>query len=58
MTEDINNHLADIVSDVSRVRGVVNNDENPPRITEEIIKLRLSDISNALDDLYNDIIGI
>lgn len=58
MTEDINRHLDDLVADINKVRKAVNNDERPPQISEEIVKCRLSDISNALDDLYNDIIGI
>lgn len=58
MTESINNHLADIIADVNKVKSVANNDENPPRISEDTIITRLSDISNALDDLYNEIVGI
>ncbi len=54
MTSDINEHLSDIVSDVARVRKALNDDERPPRIREDEVKSRLSDISNALDDLYNE----
>lgn len=58
MIEDINNHLADIIVDVNRVKSVVNNDERPPLVSEDHIKNKLSDVSNMLDDLYNEIIGI
>lgn len=54
----INLHLADIVVDVGRVRKAVNDDESPSCITEDEILSKLSDISNLLDDLYNEIRGI
>lgn len=62
MTPNINEHLTDIVVDVNRVRTAANagNDgEGPaPKLTEDQVKSRLCDISNALDDLYNAIVGI
>lgn len=58
MTEDINAHLADLVTDVARIRKAVNDDGRESKLTEEQVKSRLSDISNLLDDLYNDVIGI
>lgn len=58
MTRDINQHFDDIVADVNRVRKAVNDDERPSEIDEDEVKSRLSDISNALDDLYNEVVGI
>lgn len=58
MTEDINNHLTDIIADVHKVGKAVNDDERPSKLDEDAVKSRLCDISNALDDLYNDVIGI
>lgn len=58
MTENINNHLTDIIADVNKVRKACNDDERPPEIDEDAIITRLSNISNALDDLYNEVRGI
>lgn len=58
MTADINNHLADLVTDIARVRKAANDDERPPCISEDEVKSKLSDVSNALDDIYNAIRGI
>lgn len=58
MTTEINEHLADIVSDVNRVRKVVNDDELVPKISGDEVLKRLSDISNLLDDLYNEIVEL
>lgn len=58
MTKNINLHLDDIVADVNRIRKAVNDDERPSEIDEDEVKSRLSDISNALDDLYNEVVGI
>lgn len=58
MTEDLNAHLADIIKDVERVRKAINEDEAPHRLTGDEVKCKLSDISNALDDLYNSIVGL
>lgn len=54
----INAHLADIVTDVGRVRKACNDDEREPKIGEDAILSRLADVSNALDDLYNEVVGI
>lgn len=58
MTEDISNHLADIIVDINRVKAAAFNDERESRLTEDDLKNRLCDVSNALDDIYNDIVGI
>lgn len=58
MTPDIDAHLNDIIFDVNRVRKAVNDDEAPHKMTEDEILSKLADISNALDDLRNGIIGI
>lgn len=58
MTTEINEHLSDLVSDVNRVRKVVNDDELVPKISGDEVLKRLSDISNLLDDLYNEIVGL
>jgi hypothetical protein len=55
---DLNAHLEDIVKDVARVKKAANEDGVFPKITPDEFKSRLSDISNALDDLYNEIRGI
>ena len=55
---DLNAHLADIIVDVGRVRKVLNDDEHSPCIPADSIKDKLSDVSNLLDDLYNEIRGI
>lgn len=56
--DNINEHLTDIVADVNRVRKAINDDEAPHLLTEDAIKSHLCDVSNALDDLYNQIVGI
>ncbi len=60
--KDINAHLDDIVNDVERVRRAFNagdDGEGPePKIAGDAIKSSLSEVSNALDGLYNDISGI
>lgn len=56
--QNINEHLTDIIADVNKVRKAVNDDEREPRVNEEVIKNKLSDISNLIDDLYNEIVGI
>jgi hypothetical protein len=62
MTTDIANHLDDILKDVARVRNALNAGEDgegaDSKLTEDQVKTRLSDVSNALDDLYNEIVGI
>lgn len=62
MTPDINDHLSDIVADVNHIRKAVNaaaDGEGPEsKLTEDQVKSRLCDISNALDDLYNAVVGI
>lgn len=56
--QNINEHLTDIIADVNKVRKAVNDDEREPRVNEEVIKNKLSNISNLIDDLYNEIVGI
>lgn len=53
MTEDINRHLDDLIADINKVRVAVNNDDRT--LDGDTIKCRLSDISNLLNDLYNDL---
>ncbi len=56
--QGINAHLTDIIADVNRVRKACNDDEREPKLTEDEVRSKLSDISNLLDDLYNQIVGI
>ncbi len=55
---DTNAHLTDIISDVNKIRKALNDDERPPKVKYDHVKSKLSDVSNALDDLYNEIVGI
>lgn len=55
---DVNLHLADIATDLARVRQAANDDQRPSCISADKITHRLTDVSNALDDLYNEIVGI
>lgn len=58
MQTEINEQLTDIIADVNRIRKLVNDDELEPKISGDEVLTKLSEVSNSLDDIYNQIRGL
>lgn len=59
--KDIETHLADIVKDAGKVGKAFedwNNQLERKQIDGDAIKSRLCDVSNLLDDIYNELRGL